>query len=198
MNIISLVYEKFRKFRMTIPSLVLLILASYRTLMSGESIQLVGVCAAIVPFICQFKNFPKADGEVSGAADAISSYILNLILMALYLVWVLLLTWIGQRFLPSYTVNPHFTQMLFIAIAADVVFISAVIPVCRELAPMQRMIPGLILTNALLFFMMMAASFVKTTTLTNIPLLACGFCGLVMALTFGMIFAGYREPKEKA
>lgn len=190
---LTLVIQKFRKFRMTIPSLILLILASYRTLTSGDSIQLVGVCAAIVPFICQFKNFPKADGEVSAVKDVASSYILNLILMLLYLGWVLLLTWIGQRFIPSYIPNPYFKQMLFIAIAADVVFISAVIPVCVGLKPMQRMIPGLVLTNALLFFMMMAASFVKSTTLTNIPLLACGFCGLVMVLTFSMIFAGYRE-----
>ena len=79
---------------------------------------------------------------------------------------------------------------------ADVVFISAVIPVCRELNPMQRMIPGLVLTNGLLFFMMMASSFVETTTLTNIPVIVCGFCALVVGLTFSMIFAGYRVPKK--
>jgi hypothetical protein len=93
--------------------------------------------------------------------------------------------------------NPHFTEMLFIAIAADVVFISSVVPVCRELTPFQRMIPGLILTNALLFFMMMASSFVRTTALTNIPTIALGFCALVMVLTFSMIFAGYAERKKK-
>ena len=71
------------------------------------------------------------------------------------------------------------------------------IPVCRKLQPMQRMIPGLILTNAMLFFMMMAASFVKTTALTNIPVIASGFCGLVMVLTFSIIFAGYAERKKK-
>lgn len=193
---LALVMQKIRKFRMTIPSLVLLVLASYRTLMSGDSIQLVGVCAAIVPFICQFRNFPKAEEGVSAIKDVISSYILNLILMCAYLAWVLLLTWIGMQFVPSYVPNPHFREMLFIAIAADVVFISAVIPVCGNLNPMQRMIPGLVLTNALLFFMMMAANFVKTTTLTTIPLIACGFCGLVMILTLSMIFAGYRKPKE--
>lgn len=192
---LTLVIQKFRKFRMTIPSLILLALASYRTLTSGESIQLVGVCAAIVPFICQFKNFPEAEGDVSAIKDVISNYLLNLILMGLYLAWILLLTWIGKQFIPSYVYNPYFRDMLFIAIAADVVFISAVIPVCRSLNPMQRMIPGLVLTNALLFFMMMAVSFVKTTTLTNIPVLACGFCGLIMFLTLSMVFAGYRRKQ---
>lgn len=192
---LTLILQKLRKVRMTIPSLILLVLASYRTLTSGESIQLVGVCAAIVPFFCLFKNFPEADEEVSAIRDVISSYILTLILMLVYLAWILLLTWAGQKFHPGYIPNPYFADMLFIAIAADIVFISAVIPVCRELKPMQRMIPGLILTNAMLFFMMMASSFVKVTTLTNIPVIALGFCGLVMVLTFSMIFAGYRQPK---
>ena len=193
---LSLVTQKFKKFRFTVPSLILLLLASYRTFTSGDSIQLVGVCAAIVPFICQFKNFP-VNKDVPAMKDVISSYILNLILMVLYLGWVLLLTWAGQSFNPGYIANPHFTEMLFIAIAADVVFISSVIPVCRDLKPMQRMIPGLVLTNALLFFMMMASSFVKTTTLTNIPVIALGFCALVMMLTFSMIFAGFAERKKK-
>ena len=191
-----LVIQKLKQFRFTVPSMILLVLASYRTFTSGNSIQLVGVCAAIVPFICQFKNF-SINREVPAVKDVISSYILNLILMILYLGWILLLTWAGQTFNPNYIVNPYFTQMLFIAIAADVVFISSVIPVCRELKPMQRMIPGLILTNALLFFMMMASQFVKTTVLTNIPMIACGFTVLVMVLTFSMIFAGYAEGKKK-
>ena len=47
---ITLILQKLRKVRMSIPAMVLLALASYRTLTSGDSIQLVGVCAAIVPF----------------------------------------------------------------------------------------------------------------------------------------------------
>lgn len=195
-DMLLMVIEKLKNFRFTVPSLVLLVLASYRTFTSGDSIQLVGVCAAIVPFICQFKNFPT-NKDVPVIKDVISSYILNLILMVLYLGWVLLLTWAGQTFNPNYISNPHFTEMLFIAIAADVVFISAVIPVCRELKPMQRMVPGLVLTNALLFFMMMASSFVKATTLINIPVIVMSFCALVMVLTFSMIFAGYAKRKAK-
>ena len=193
---LSLVIRKLKKFRFTIPSLILLVLASYRTFTSGDSIQLVGVCAAIVPFICQFQNFPKAE-NTSAVKDVISSYLLNLILMVLYLGWVLLLTWAGQTFNPTYIPNPYFREMLFIAIAADVVFISAVIPVCRELTPFQRMIPGLILTNGLLFFMMLAASLVKAVRPSNVPVLACGFIVLVLVLTFSMIFAGYAQRSKK-
>lgn len=193
---LTLILQKLRKVRLSVPAMVLLVLASYRTLSSGDSIQLVGVCAAIVPFFCLFKNFPEADKKASAIADVISSYLLTMVLMIVYLAWILLLTWAGQQFNPGYIPNPYFTDMLFIAIAADIVFISAVIPVCRCMQPMQRMIPGLILTNAMLFFMMMASSFVETTTLTNIPVIVCGFCALVVVLTFSMIFAGYRVPKK--
>lgn len=193
---LTLILQKLRKVRMSVPAMILLVLASYRTLSSGDSIQLVGVCVAIVPFFCIFKNFPKANKEVSALQDVISSYLVTLILMLVYLAWILLLTWAGQQFNPGYISNPYFTDMLFVSIAADIVFISAVIPVCRELQPMQRMIPGLILTNAMLFFMMMASSFVETTTLSNIPVIVCGFCALVVVLTFSMIFAGYRVPKK--
>lgn len=196
MGIFALTFRKLTKFRMTVPSLILLVLASCRTVTSGDSIQLVGVCASIVPFICQFKRFPREE-DASPMKDVISSYLLNLLLMLIYLAWILLLTWAGQQFNPSYIFNPYFTDMLFIAIAADIVFISAVIPVCRDLDPMQRMIPGLVLTNALLFFMMMASGFVKTTTLTNIPVLACGFSALVLVLAISMIFAGYAQRKTK-
>ena len=192
---LTLILQKLRKVRLSIPAMILLVLASYRTLTSGDSIQLVGVCAAIVPFFCIFKNFPEAEKKAGAIADVISSYLVTLILMLVYLAWILLLTWAGQQFNPGYIPNPYFTDLLFISIAADIVFISAVIPVCRCLQPMQRMIPGLILTNAMLFFMMMASSFVKTTTLANLPMIALGFCGLVVVLTFSMIFAGYRQEK---
>ena len=192
---LTLIMQKLRKVRMSLPAMILLVLASYRTLTSGDSIQLVGVCAAIVPFFCIFKNFPEAEKKAGAIADTISSYLVTLILMLIYLAWILLLTWAGQRFNPGYIPNPYFTDMLFVSIAADIVFLSAVIPVCRCLQPMQRMIPGLILTNAMLFFMMMASSYVKSTTLTNIPMIALGFCALVMVLTLSMIFAGYRQGK---
>ena len=136
-----LVINKLKKLRFTVPSLILLVLASCRTVTSGDSIQLVGVCAAIVPFICQFKNFPT-NKDVPAIKDVISSYLLNLILMVLYLGWILLLTWAGKTFNPNYIINPHFTEMLFIAIAADVVFISSVIPVCRDLKPTISLKPS--------------------------------------------------------
>lgn len=196
MSILSLVIHKLKSFRMTVPSLVLLVLASYRTLTTGYSIQLVGICASVVPFICQFRNFPKSPDGTSPMKDVLSSYIMNLILMSVYLAYMLLLTFIGSSFLPGYVHNPHFFEMLMLALCANVVFISALIPICRELKPMQRMMPGILLCNAQLMFMLLAADYVEKAVPQNLNLFAAGFIGLIFLLTFSFMGICYGARKK--
>jgi len=197
MSITSLVIQKLKAFRMTIPSLILLVLASYRTLTSGYSIQLVGICASVVPFICQFQNFPKSDGNVPVQKEVLSNYILNLILMVIYLIYMMLLTFVGSSLIPSYESNPHFTEMLMLSLCANVVFISALIPICHDLKPMQRMIPGLMLCNAQLVFMMLAADYVGKAAPPNLIIFCAGFIGLIFLLTFSFMGICYGERKKK-
>lgn len=197
MSLFSVVLRKLKAFRMSIPSLVLLVLASYRTLTSGDAIVLVGVCASIVPFMCQFKNFPTAPDGVSKLADVLSNYILNILLMLLYLAYILILTVIGKNFVPGYVENPHFMELLLIAVCADMVFISALIPVCQDLKPFQRIMPGIILCNAMLVFMMMAKQFVLVVSVPNLPQIALGFIALIFVLTLNFMVICYKEKKQK-
>lgn len=196
MSLFSLVIHKLKAFRMTIPSVVLLVLASYRTVTSGYSIQLVGICASVVPFICQFRNFPEAPDGTEPLKDVLSSYIMNLILMVLYLTYMLLLTFVGSSFLPGYVHNPHFFEMLMLAICADVVFISALIPICRDLKPMQRMMPGILLCNAQLMFMMLAADYVEKVSPEKLIIYSIGFIGLIFLLTFSFMNICYGNRKN--
>ena len=194
---ISLVWRKLKAFRMTVPSLILLVLASYRTLTSGDSIVLVGICASVVPFICQFRNFPKAEEGTSAFQNVLSNYILNLILMAVYLAYVVVLTVIGKAVVPGYVENPYFWDLLLIAVCADVVFISALIPVCHDLKPFQRLMPGIVLCNAQLIFMMMAKAYVQTVAPGSLNGIALGFIALVLALTVNFMCICYLERKPK-
>lgn len=196
MKTFSLVYKKLKAFRMTIPSLILLVLASFRTLTSGYSIEMVGICASVVPFICQFKNFPEPTEGISIFTEVLSNYIMNLILMLTYLAYVLVLTFIGSSFIPSYVPNPHFFEMLLLALCANVVFISALIPICHDLKPMQRIIPGILLCNGQLVFMMMAADYVEKAAPARVHILAPGFIGLILLLTFSFMGICYRNPKR--
>lgn len=193
MKLLSLVFSKLKAFRMSIPSLVLLVLASYRTLTSGDAIVLVGVCASIVPFMCQFKNFPTAPEGTGKLRDVLSSYILNILLMAFYLAYILLLTFVGKNFVPGYVENPYFAELLLIAVCADIVFISVLIPVCGDLSPFQRIMPGIILCNAMLVFMMMAKQFVAAISLPNLTGIAGGFIGLIIVLTLNFMVISYKE-----
>lgn len=193
----SLVFRKLKAFRMTLPSLILLVLASYRTLTSGDSIVLVGICASVVPFICQFKNFPEAPEGTSVFQNVLSNYILNLLLMALYLVYMVVLTFLGKAVIPGYVENPHFWDLFLIALCADVVFISALIPICHDLKPFQRMMPGIVLCNAMLIFMMMAKAYVQTIVPGSLNGIAFGFIALVVALTLNFMCITYLERKQK-
>lgn len=197
MSIFSLILHKLKSFRMSIPSLILLVLASYRTLTSGYSIQLVGICASVVPFICQFQNFPQKPDGISQLKDVIASFLMNLVLMGLYLACILLLTFVGSHFVPGYVTNPHFFEMLLLAICANVVFLAVIIPICQDLKPLQRMMPGILMCNAQLIFMMMAADYVEKTDPEKLPIFALGFIGLILVLAFNFIFICYSERKHK-
>ena len=193
MGVVSLTFQKLKSFRMTIPSLILLILASYRTLTSGYSIQLVGICASVVPFICQFKNFPKGPEGTTPMKEALSGFFMNLILMVLYLAYMLLLTFIGSSFIPGYVHNPYYVPTLMLALCANVVFITVLIPICQDLKPMQRMMSGILMCNAQLVFMMMGADYVEIAAPSNLTLYAAGFIGLVQLLCVSFMSVCYTE-----
>ena len=59
---------------------------------------------------------------------------------------------------------------------------------------MQRMIPGLILTNAMLFFMMMASSFVKTTKAWDI--LLCINCNQMISVHIILLIYNIAEIRS--
>lgn len=195
--IFSLVLQKLKAFRMSVPSLILLALASYRTLTTGDSIVLVGICASVVPFICQFRHFPQAPETASPFQNVLSNYILNLILMVLYLAYILLLTFIGKQWIPTYVENPYFMDLLLLAVCANVVFISALIPICQDLTPFQRLLPGIILCNAQLVFMMMAKGYVQTAAPGSLNGIAAGFIALIVVLALNFMMICYRERKPK-
>lgn len=196
MNVLSLVIQKLKAFRMPIPPMIMLAIAAYRSVTSGDSILIVGLCAAIVPFICQFRNFPKNE-DVPVVLDVLSNYLLNLILTAAYIMLMMIFAWAGKTFNPNYVVNPHFLEMTLLSVCGDLVFVSAVIPVCRDMTPMQRLLPPLVLVNGLLGFLIIASDWIKTAALRNLPLITCGFCALILVITFSLIVIGYGERKAK-
>jgi len=195
MNIFSLVLRKFRIFRMPLFSIAFTAFATYRSFASGNSIQMAAVCAAIMPFFCQFKNFPKLE-DVPPLQDVMASMLFNTILSAVYLAWMLGWGWLGRTFNPAYVPHPHLYEMVLFGIAADVMFICAMVPICRDLEPLQRLIPGLALTNGMLEYMKLAEAYIAATNPTGVLASVLKFCGMMVLTSFGLIFVAYRKKKE--
>ena len=194
MNPFSLVLRKFRAFRMPLFSIVFTAFASYRSFTTGHSIQMAAVCAAIMPFFCQFKNFSRLD-DVPPLHDVLASIVFNTILSMIYLGWMLGLGWLGKTFNPGYVVYPYFNEALLYGIAADVMFICTMVPICRELEPMQRLIPGLALTNGLLEYMKLADAYLTVATPAELTASVVKFSVLLLLTTLGLVFAAYGKKK---
>lgn len=196
MNIFTLVLRKFKAFRMPLFSIVLTAFATYRSFTTGNSIQLGVICAAIMPFFCQFMKFPTLE-DVKPLQDVMASMVFNLILSAIYLGWVLGWGWLGRTFNPNYTPHPCMQEMILFGIAADVVFICATVPICHKLEPMQRLIPGIALTSGMLEYMKIVESYVAACNPTNVLPSVLKFSISALMTCFVLIFIAYRERKSK-
>jgi len=195
MNMIGLIGKKLKVFRMPVPSLILLALASYRALTSGYSIQLVGICASAVPFFGQIKTTSHITEGVSVFQEVLSSVLSNLVLMIIYLVYFTLLTIVGQAVIPSYAANPHYMDMLLIAVCANVVFIFTLIPIYHDLKPLQRLMLGILLCNAQLIFMVLACDYIEKVSPEKLSFYAYGFIVLMLVLALGFMKLCYSEKK---
>lgn len=187
----KLLFSSIKQFRPTIVSIILLILASVRMFMSGNSIMVVGVCASVVPFICQFKRYPNREEPVSDLKKALVNYSMNLIFMVVYLCFMTGITYLGSALLPSYTPNPHYIEMMALSICANMIFISCVYTVGHKLTSKQLLMEGILLCNGQLGFMLLVADYVRNVEITNLVLYSIGFSVLIFLMTKGFVYMNY-------
>lgn len=181
--------SKIKGFRLNKVCGLMVVLATVRTLMAGESIWLTGVCAAILPFMCQMRDWPRAEGA-SALADSLSTYLANFFYMAVYLAVVGLLTVAGQAWVPTYEADPYFMQKLMMVVCGDVVFISALCLIGRSLSFPQLLLAGVIMSNGELGFSFMASMAANAGLLDGCFLPCSGFCAVVVIMTLVMAVSG--------
>ena len=187
----QLLLSSIKQFRPTIISIILLVLASVRMFVSGNSIMVVGVCASVVPFICQFKRYPNKNESVPELKKVLANYFMNLIFMAVYLCFMTGITFLGSALLPSYTVNPYYGEMMAMSICANVIFISCIYTVGHRLTPKQLLMEGILLCNGQLGFMMLASDYVKKAGSKNLVAYSIGFSVLIFLLTMAFVKMNY-------
>ena len=185
----KITFSKIKGFRLNVVCGLMVVFAIVRTLMAGESIWLTGVCAAILPFMCQMRNWPKAEG-VPALVDSLTTYLANFFYMAVYLTVICLLTLAAQAWIPIYEADPYFTQKLAMVVCGDVVFISTLCLVGRSLSFAQLMLAGVVLSNGELGFSFLASMAIGAGLLEGCYLPAAGFCAVVIIMTLVITLSG--------
>ena len=191
----NLLFSSIKKFRPTVLSIVLLVLATFRMFMSGNSIVVVGICASVVPFICQFKRYPNREENIPELQKVLVNYFMNLIFMAIYLCFMTGVTALGRAVLPSYTSNPYYAEMMVLSVCANFIFIACIYTVGHKLTSKQLLMEGILLCNAQLGFMYLSADYVRQVHPVNLIWIALGFALLIFLLTMGFVFMNYRTKK---
>ena len=191
----NLLIQNIRDFRPTVVSIILLAFATVRTFMSGYSIVVTGICASVVPFICQFRRYPAADESVPEARRVLANYFVNIIYMGIYLAYITGVGELGRIFYASYTADPDFAEMMALSICANFIFISCVYTIGHRLNSKQRLMEGILLCNGQLGFMFLAADYVKHVKVLHLNMFAYGFALLIFLLTLGFIRMNYKSGK---
>ena len=181
--------KKIRGVRPTIVSIILILLATYRLFCSGEGIIISGICASIVPFICQLRNYPAKDEDSTELINVLADYFVNIFYMLFYLAYVLLVTMLGSKLNQGYVQYTYFWGTMLMAVSANMIFISAVYTIGAFLTWKQRMAIGIILVNAQLGIMLLSEYIVCGQPM--IGAYCIGFIALIFALTLSFVFLSY-------
>lgn len=143
-NMMKITVSKLKGFRLNAICVVMIIAAVTRTVMTGESIWLTGVCAVALPFICQARRWPQSPEGTSKIVDATSTFLMNVVLMVAYLAILFVVTYAAYTWAPFYVADERFFQKLMLVVCANVVFISALCLISQSLDTSQRMLACLI------------------------------------------------------
>ena len=183
--------KKLKGFRPTVVSIIMILLVTFRMFCSGKGIMIAGVCAGIVPFMCQFRNYPAKDEKSSELINILADFFLNILYMIVYLAYILMVTWLGLKLNPGYVQYSCFWETMLIAICANMVFISVIFTVGAFLNVKQRMMIGIIMINAQLGIMLLSETVVRGQPMINIY--CSGFVTLIIALTLSFIWISYSK-----
>ena len=101
-NFMGITISKIKSFRLNKLCAVMVVLATIRTVMAGESIWLTGVCAAVLPFMCQARRWPTSPEGTPKIVDSLTTYVANIFYMAVYLGVICLLAVAANAWVPIY------------------------------------------------------------------------------------------------
>ena len=197
-NFMGITISKIKSFRLNKLCAVMVVLATIRTVMAGESIWLTGVCAAVLPFMCQARRWPAAPKGTPKIVDSLTTYVANLFYMAVYLGVICLLAVAANAWVPIYEPDAYFLQKFALVVSGGLVFVSTLCFICSSLDMGGRMLAGVIMSNGLLGFSFVAAMAVDAGLLDGCIPFTLGFDAIVVIMTLTMAFMGEKIAAKGA
>lgn len=196
-NMVKITVSKLKGFRLNAICVVMIIAAVTRTVMTGESIWLTGVCAVALPFICQARRWPQSPEGTSRIVDATSTFLMNVVLMVAYLAILFVVTYAAYTWAPFYVVDERFFQKLMLVVCGNVVFISALCLISQSLDTSQRMLAGVVLCNGELGYSFIMAKAVDAGLLDGCYIPAAIFCAVVVIMAFVLLLSGKKMASRE-
>ena len=185
MGTLKITVDKVKTFRPTLLFCILFVFGTVRSAMDGSSIVMVGILAGIVPYMSVYKRWPEAPAGASRLQDAISSYLMSMILMLCYLGWMCLVGAIAAQVNPGYEFYSRYLEFLLLGMSTDVVFVCVMAPISKALAASVRLIPAIVLINFQIVFILLCWLY-----LPPLPIEGCFGC-LVFMVFLATVTCGY-------
>lgn len=156
MELLTLTGKKLRSMRLGVVPCVMLVLMTARTLLAGDAMAVSGLCAAFLPFFAQLRSTTCAEDEVTEEQEIFSTYLLNLFLVTVGMVYLRGLTFLGSTFYAGYEASPILEELCLLTYVCDLAFISITTPLTYALPQGQRTILAVLLANVEIGFMLLA------------------------------------------
>lgn len=155
MELLSLTGKKLRGMRLGPMPCAMLILMTARTLLAGDAMAVSGLCAAFLPFFAQLRTAACDKDARSEEQEIFSTYLLNLFLLIVGMVYLRGLTFLGSTFYAGYKASPIIEELGLLTFVCDLAFIS-ITALTYALPQAQRIVLAVLLANVEIAFMLLA------------------------------------------
>lgn len=139
LEILKLLKYKLKSFQLTAFPIIMIILMTVRTFVSGNSVILTGLCVGFLPFFSQFQTTTCLAEDVSEEKDMLVCYLLHCLIVVLGLAYLYLLTYLGSHFYSDYIHNPLIKETFWLTATCNMVFVNLVVPLTFTAPALQRL-----------------------------------------------------------
>lgn len=156
MELLKMTGKKISNLRFGLVPCIMFILMTLRTFISGNGVMISGLCVAFLPFFAQLRSTVCTEECGRKENELLSIFLMNLIFIAVGMLYLRGITWLGSIFYAGYTASPVLRELFLLTYLCDIAFISITVPLTFALQQSQRTVLAVSLANLEIAFMLFA------------------------------------------